>query len=296
MTLKSRTRVLRVLPLMVLIAASAGFATVHASAAMAAQPNPVLYNSIPNPLPGNLPSVGFQANQTSEFGNAITLVRPNAPKRLKQFTVTLSSWACQAGSATDGTCVSTKGSTFSEPVTLNLYNASPDDINPGSLIATQTQTFNIPYRPTARPQCGNGGWGAQCNHGKATNIVFKFGAPNVVLPQSLVYGIAYSTSDYGPAPYGDQQACNTAGPGGSDGCPYDSLNVALSQDPTNVSVGSDTYQGNVFWNTSTPANYCDGGNDGVGTFRRDSPGFPDCWSVSGSGAPYYVPSVKIIES
>lgn len=221
MTLKSRTRVLRVLPLTVLIAASAGFATVHASAAPAADENEVLYNSIPSPLPGNLPSVGFQATQTSEFGNAITLGRPNAPERLKSFTVTMSSWACQTGSATDGTCVSTKGSTFSEPITLNLYNASPDDLNPGSLIATQTQTFNIPYRPSAKPSCGNGGFGTQCFHGKTANITFKFGAPNVVLPTSIVYGISYNTSGYGPAPYGYDQPCNTAGPGGSDGCPYE---------------------------------------------------------------------------
>ena len=31
----------------------------------------VIYNSIPEPVPGSSPSVGFQATQTSEFGDFI---------------------------------------------------------------------------------------------------------------------------------------------------------------------------------------------------------------------------------
>ena len=32
-----------------------------------------LYDSIPATLPGNLPSLGYQATQTQQFGQAITL-------------------------------------------------------------------------------------------------------------------------------------------------------------------------------------------------------------------------------
>jgi hypothetical protein len=35
-------------------------------------------------------------------------------------------------------------------------------------------------------------------------------------------------------------------------------------------VGSDPNPDDVFWNTSTPGNYVDGGTGGVGTFRRDT--------------------------
>jgi hypothetical protein len=285
-----------------MVAASAGFATVHASASTAApDENEVLYNSIPSPLPGNLPSLGYQATQTTEFGNEITTVRPNSPEKLKSFSVTMSSWACETGSATDGTCaINNKGDTFREPITLNLYNASTGGV-PGSLIATQTNTYSIPYRPKASPSCGNGGWSPpSCFHGKTHNIIFQFGAPNVVLPQTFVYGIAYNTSGYGPTPYGYGNACNTAGAGNSDACPYDSLNVALSQGETpQPTTGTDTYPGTVVWNTSTMNNYCDGGTNGFGTFRQDeaSPPSNSCWSVNNDGnSPYYIPAVKVVET
>ncbi|MBI2356983.1 hypothetical protein HYV12_02970 [Candidatus Dojkabacteria bacterium] len=34
----------------------------------------VVYNSIPDPLPGNVPSLGFEATSTSEFGGQVSLV------------------------------------------------------------------------------------------------------------------------------------------------------------------------------------------------------------------------------
>jgi hypothetical protein len=296
-----RTRVARLASVAAVItAASAGFATVQASASTsipAATGSRTLYNSIPAPLPAGMPSLGYEATSTSEFGNEVTTSHPNAPHRLKQFVVTMVSWACQTGSATDGTCQSAVGSTFAEPITLNLYNASTSGA-PGSLIATQTDTFNIPYRPSAVPKCGNGGFKSpKCFHGKTADITFNFGAPNVVLPQDFVYGIAYNTSDYGASPYGDSTACHTAGPSGGDGCPYDSLNVGLSEDPANVSVGTDTYPGTVDWNTSYAPFYCDGGTGGVGTFRQDEPSPSSCWSVNSDGnPPYYVPAVKVTET
>ena len=84
------------------------------------------------------------------------------------------------------------------------------------------------------------------------------------------------------------------------GCPYDSLNVALSQDPTNVTKGSNPNTGKVFWNTSTASAYCDGGAAGSGTFRLDSPGTlpaDQCWTVGNTPGtpPYYVPAVQFNE-
>jgi hypothetical protein len=114
----------------------------------------------------------------------------------------------------------------------------------------------------------------------------------------VIYGIAYNTSDYGSAPYGDATACHAT----SAGCGYDSLNVGLTDDPTNVSVGSDPNPGTVYWNTTTAANYCDDGAGGTGTFRIDGAantatcwdgGANTGWAVSGTGSPYYVPAVQI---
>ncbi|HEX3842038.1 MAG TPA: fibronectin type III domain-containing protein [Acidimicrobiales bacterium] len=243
----------------------------------------IQYDSTVNPLPGNLPSIGAQSEHFNEFGNEVTL----APSSLAagQVTVTMSSQACETGGGV--TCVTTPGSTFPDTFTLNLYNVNPLH-TVGSLITTLTQTFNIPFRPSADlTNCTGGNAGrwfdsvdSTCNTGLATNVVFDISAANVVLPTHLIYGIGYDTQTFGPNP--------TSLPG-----PADSLNIALSQDPTNVSAGSDPNPGTLFQNSPDAAFYCDGGTAGTGTFRLDSP-TNACWWVSSPGvAPYYVPAVQI---
>ena len=284
-------------PVVALLAASAGFATNASAASTTVRDPDVLYKSTVTPLPGNLPSYGAEAYSFNEFGNRVRMTKTAQP--LSNVTVTMSSWACQSGSWSASDCVTTPGATFTEPITLNLYNApATGSIVPGSRIISVTKTFTIPYRPSTSASCTTspyaGGWldGTQgCFNGKAHNVVFSLASLHIVLPQDFVFGITYNTSGHGYAPYGYANPCNAT----SQGCPYDSLNIALSQDPTNVTKGSDPDTGNVFQNT-TAGFYCDGGANGVGTFRLDSPGFPNCWSVSGSGAPYYVPAVQFMET
>ncbi len=288
MFLKSHMRGLRVLPLaVVLVAASAGFAAVHASAKTTS--NNVIYNSTITPLPGNQPSVGVESSFFNEFGNQVSLAGTSLV--LGKVTVTMSSWACQFGHWTNDTCVTTKGATFLEPITFNIY-ATAADAASNSHIATVTQTFAIPYRPSDNPtKCSGGGWydtsSKTCFHGLATNITFDFTSQNVTLPSSIVYGIAYNTTDAGYHPYGITP-CNTS----SGGCGYDSLNIALSTDPTNVTVGFDPNPGTVFQYNLYPAGYCDGGTAGINVFRLDSPD-NGCWSFGTPGTlPASVPAVQ----
>lgn len=257
------------------------------------------YDSIPHRLPGNLPSLGFEATQTSEFGNQITFAGPTASQRFGSVEVTMSSWGCQTGRWFDDTCATEPGSTFTEPITLSLYNPpAPGSSRPGSLILSVTQTFTIPFRPSdddvrCPPIIGDtsGRWfdpsSKSCFHGLATNITFDIGSA-VSLPSSIVFGIAYNTSTAGYTPYGVGTSCFAS----FAGCGYDSLNVAMSEDPTDVSAGTDPNPGTVFWNTATAANYCDGGTNGVGRFRLDSPG-NGCWSDGAHGTlPALVPAVR----
>jgi hypothetical protein len=257
------------------------------------------YNSIPHKLPGNLPSVGFEANQTSEFGNQITFGDPKKKNKFGTVVVTMSSWGCQSGHWYDDTCSTPKGKQgFSEPITLNIYNPPTTGMYvPGSPIVSVTQTFFIPYRPSAdNVNCTGadlGEWydkpSKTCFNGLANNISFDID-PHVTLPDSVVFGIAYNTSTAGYTPYGVATACYVS----SGGCGYDSLNVGLSQDPTDVSEGSDPNTGTVWWNTSTPANYCDAGAHGSDFFRLDSPSTPPCWGVNPpyNAAPFYIPAVQ----
>jgi hypothetical protein len=190
-----------------------------------------VYDSTIAPLPGNTYSFGYEATGTYEFGNEITPVASTSP--LDTVVVDMSSWACQSGSG--ATCSTTPGATFSVPITFDIFNpASPT----AAAIATDTQTFNIPYRPSSGtcPSDTTAWLDATtntCNHGLLTPITFNFSSQDFVLPSTLVYGIEFNTTDYGTP--------KTNVPG-----PYDSLNVGLSTEPTNVTVGQDTAPGNVF--------------------------------------------------
>jgi hypothetical protein len=232
---------------------------------------------------GNLPSVGAEAYAFNEFGNEVTLAT-GTNRQLTNAVVTLSSWGCVTGHWNTGDCNTPAGSTFSVPITLNIYNP-PTTVPavPGSLITSVTQTFAIPYRPSANSQCTGGRWYDSslktCFNGLAVNVTFSLA--NVTVPDSLVFGIVYNTTHYGPAPIGQTASCFTNLSGG--GCGYDSLNIALSNETNNVSVGSDPNPGMVWQNSPYASQYCVGGF-GYGFFRLDTPGSP-CWAP-------YIPAVQ----
>lgn len=208
-----------------------------------------IYNNIPNPLPGNLPSVGYEATGTSEFGDRVAFA--GTDRSLTTVVQTMSSWGCQAGHWTSSNCVTAPGATFSHPITLNIYNVVAGN-QVGTKLATITRTFAIPYRPSVDLiHCTGGKWyqasSATCFNGKAVKITFDLTSLNIVLPNQVIYGIAYNTSHYGYAPIGQAPACYSS----SAGCGYDSLNVAVADPVTSNSVGSnpapnDAYQYTIY--------------------------------------------------
>jgi hypothetical protein len=246
----------------------------------------VIYDSTVSPLPGNLPSVGAEAYSFTELGDEVTFA--GNTRTLKQVTVTLSSWGCQSGHWFSGDCVTAPGATFSVPITFNVYRVGAND-TAGALITTMTQSFDVPYRPsTDSAHCTGGEWfdGAQgCFNGLATNITFDFSSQRVRLPETVVYGIAYNTSHYGPSPIGNGAPCYSS----SGGCPYDSLNIGLA--PT-VVVGSKPFPNTVYQNAVFAGDYCDNGAAGVGTMRLDSPSIA-CWFDPSQS---FIPAVRFTAS
>lgn len=226
---------------------------VGVSAAQASPERSVVYNAVPSPLPPNVPSLGFEATSTSEFGDYVNLAG-NA-RTLNAITVTMSDWALHS----DYPTMSSKH--WKWPITVNVYSAGPviGGLNTvGAKLATITENITIPWRPPASASCGTA-WMAsdgQCYNGIAFNAKFDMSELHVKLPDSVIIGVAYNTADYGTAP--------THAPG-----PYNSLNVGV---PTNdpVTVGSDVSTDNVFWNTSHAGFYADGGAGGVGILREDT--------------------------
>lgn len=267
--------------------------------------DPVIYDSTVSPLPGSLESTAFEATETSEYGNQITF--GGTARVLDNVVVTMDSFACQSGGSFTVACSTTPGATFSEPITLNLYNVGANN-SVGSLVATDRQTFNIPYQPSADPNYASdcsaqaaqsglsisnfaGSWfdtnidpvtglPIGCLVGYAANVTFNFG--HVTVPNSIVYGIAYNTSDFGFQPWGDNTPCHSS----SGGCGYDGLNVANSVSPPEPTVGSDPNLGTAYLDTENGPFYCDSGAGGTGTFRID--GRPDTQNCTGTGAAFNV--------
>ncbi len=210
-------------PFGVLIAALAAIIPATAAFAAPTAVSKTLYSSLV-PAPGNVPSQAFEATQTTQFGNEITMTRS---ARIGTVVVTMSSWGCQTRPS--GNCVTAPDSKFTEPITLKIYQA-PADPNanngaPGSLILSVTKKFSIPYRPSANStKCVGAEAGAwfdsklgACFNGLATNISFNLSSLKLTLPNTIVFGVAYNTSDYGTPPYGDSTPCHST----PQGCGYD---------------------------------------------------------------------------
>jgi hypothetical protein len=228
----------------------------------------VVYNNFPVPLEKNMSSVGFEATSTAEFGGEVGLP-PLTARKNPSIIVGMSTWACQSGTWSDNNCKSAAGSKFLQPVTLNVYEVGPGD-TVGSQLASTTTTFEMPYRPSASKHCttgtAKGGYAPPaCFHGKLFKITFKL--PGVVLPpEKMIVSVAYNTSNYGANPKGTQP-CNAT----VAGCPYDSLNVAVTEGTTPTTgtyPDSEEVDVNSQWNEM----YC-GNAAPVGTFAPSG----KCW-------------------
>src|ERR1022692_1625244 len=106
----------------------------------------MIYNSNPNPLPGNVPSVGFEATSAAEFGGLIQF--GPGPRNLTSATVTMSDWALESTYETVGTSAG-----YTVPLTLNIYNVGAGN-SVGSLIGSDKISAFVPWRPEADAGCG----------------------------------------------------------------------------------------------------------------------------------------------
>ncbi len=175
-----------------------------------------IYNNMPRPAPGDLVSQSFEATGTSEWGGQVEFGGKGKPKRvLSTVAVGMSSYACQSGSGL--TCTSGKMAKFKLPITLNVYAVNPLNQEPVQpALASVTQEFEIPYRPSASALCpvtSEGvGWGAECKIGRLHTITFTVPGA-VTVPNTAIVAIAFNTESYGAAPTGEagpENALNVA--------------------------------------------------------------------------------------
>lgn len=231
----------------------------------AAAASPPVYNSIPDTLPGNVVSVGFQATSTSEFGDYITFGGTERARANLPVTVVMSIWACQTGGM--DTCATTPGATFAQPLTLTIYAVDHSGAVPatGTQLLQTTQTFNLPYRPSRDDtgHCQASGfypWYSTaegiCYSGLAHEVTFTLPAgPN--LPSEVIWSIAFNTETHGYNPTG------VSGP-------YNSLNVGAQTFASEAFSGTDNEPDGAFTNSTWSGGYGDGGAGGIGIFRDDT--------------------------
>src|SRR5262249_35630036 len=121
-----------------------------------------VYDNLPNPLPQSSPSLGFQANHTAEWGDLIQLA--GGATYLSHATILMTDWAHESDFPGFG-----DDSGWDWPITLTLYNVdnSGGTPQPGSVIYTNTQTFNMVWTPDGHT---------------AQNFLITFDLPSVFTP------------------------------------------------------------------------------------------------------------------
>jgi hypothetical protein len=231
------------------------------------------------------PSEAFEAQSAREFGDEVTL---SSVGELKSLTVQFQSYGCRDGGhwnlgATDP-CVTNAPGTFDHDITANIYDPSVSLTVP---LATLTQTFAIQYRPTANPGKCPGGEilsqgieaGSQwfndvsqtCQYSIGQQLTFNFPA-GTTLPSTVVWTVAFNTSDYG-SPL-RPQPCNSL----PQGCGYDSLNVGTKTYTGAPYVGTDVDPNGAYLSSTWGGAYCDNGIGGTGSLRLDTgTGQASCW-------------------
>ena len=231
----------------------------------------VIFDYIPSPLPGNVVSYSYESWGVAEAGDGIEF-STNGNQVLDNAKVVVSSWACEEGTGwaaeNEVPCETTPGSTFSVPITLNIYDPN-DDM---SVVASRTQTFNIPFRPSANPECPetvNGhGWGEDCFLGLADTI--RFDLTGVTAPDEIVYGVAWNTASFGYDPIGNGAECQAVQ---YAGCDSSLLNLGI-EGTAPANVGTDLSPNGAFQYSVFGSAYCDGGEGGTAVFRFDN----GCWA------------------
>lgn len=217
----------------------------------------VLYNSRID-YPAYQASMAYYATGLGELGNEVSLA--NGGGYLNNVVVDMANFNPVSGPM---------------DITFNIYDPGSGG-QPGSLIATDQQTFTIPAAP-------NGGYGSTyCTTGAGAgnpycgignfSITFNFAPQDLTLPSTVIYGIQYDDSQ------------NSVDSG---------VNVQLATEPTQVSVGADTFPGYVFAALMSGVSGQDAGPGEVTASTLTTTFVQVSTAVSGNYGMYpYIPAVQ----
>ncbi len=221
-----------------ILAAAALFAS---PAAMAASPaaKATIYNNIPSPAPGNVPSIWLRGQRGVRVWRRGVIRRRQPPESSghrpdEQLGV-------PARVLEHGQLCHHQESEV-QPVSQGDRLPRGRGRRSGLFLGSVTHTFGMPYRPAANySKCAGpdaGKWydksSGTCYNGMAFAVKFvKLGS--LSLPDDAIISVAFNTTHYGHNPVGEDTACFTS----DGGCAYDALNVGTTgDDPSTVGTVS----------------------------------------------------------
>ncbi|MEM7143935.1 MAG: hypothetical protein AAF591_02290 [Verrucomicrobiota bacterium] len=198
----------------------------------------LVWDGIPDPDPDDLPSLGFQALSTYEFGDRIEITDNSVP--LDSVRVAWKTFAIQSrvtnGTYTDPNVTYTQGDThWLQDLTVNFYDLPTNPNLTPNLLGSVTQSFEIPMLTDQQVIDGGGPDIASL----PVYGLFDVSGLELVVPKEFVIGFTFNTQDFGDSPTGFVG-------------PYNSLNIALAMfgdpDPQPF-IGIDPDNDEYYWDS-----------------------------------------------
>ncbi len=196
-----------------------------------------IYDSEPAKPLEHYASYSFGAHQIDELGDRVELA--GEARVVQEITVGMNSWACETGAHQTDDCSTSEGATFDHDLTVHVY-ATDAAGTVGAELATVTQTFAIPYRPSADARCDGsiaggdvGEWYStadnNCYDGYSFPATFDLSALDVELPDDVIVSVSYAAT-------GDAAA----------------LNVEVIGDVPSIGTDTETDEMYIDWKNLTP--------------------------------------------
>lgn len=180
-----------------------GLAAMAMSAATAgAAPAKVVYsdlNTVPAVVNGH-PNEDTYSAAPFEFPFGGIVEFSHRPGVIRRLTAQVDSFTCEHGVYQLENCYTARpGKKFSYELTADIYEVGAGNTE-GPLVASSTERFKIPYRPTTNTECPptpeGKGFGVNCDvGGYLATITFKHFSPAAVLPEKAIVTFTNTGSD-----------------------------------------------------------------------------------------------------
>jgi hypothetical protein len=157
------------------------------------------FNTVPSTVNGH-PDEDTYSAAPFEFPFGGMVEFSHRPGTIKNLTAQVDSFTCEHGLYNLENCYTARTKKFAYELTVDIYEVKANN-EPGTLVASSTATFKIPYRPTTNVSCPatpeGKGFGINCDvGGYLAQVEFKHFTPvSAVLPEKAIIELTNTPSD-----------------------------------------------------------------------------------------------------